>query len=188
MIFNNYKKIINQSGLTLMETTIGLGILMIGIMASLTLMFSSFKYTQQSEYEIVVVNLAREGVEIVRSMRNNEDDNDTNDFNMFDLTESTKYKLDIEDDNSSTNMEQEKITDSNVTSASNCDTCSLYFKNGKYVHDSNGSTPTIFKRLIKIEDTNPSQAFAKKIISEVSWTVKNKTYSYTLETYLYDWQ
>ncbi len=185
---NNFKKIINQRGLTLMETTIGLGILMIGVMASLTVMFSSFKYTQQSEYEIVVVNLAREGIEIVRSMRNNEDDNDPNDFNIFDLTENTKYKLDIEDDNSMSNIEQKKISDSSVTSVSNCDSCQLYFKNGKYVHDSNGSTPTIFKRLIKIENTNPNKSFAKKVISEVSWTAKNRTYSYTLETYLYDWQ
>ena len=107
---------------------------------------------------------------------------------MFDLTENTKYKLDIEDDNSSSNMEQKKINDTGVTNASNCDSCSLYFKNGKYVHDNSGATPTIFKRLIKIEDTNPSQPYVKKVISEVSWTVKNKTYSYALETYLYDWQ
>ena len=171
-----------------METTIGLGILMIGVMASLTVMFSSFKYSQQSEYEIVVVNLAREGVEIVRSIRNNEDDNDPNDFNIFDLTEDTNYHLDIEDDNSQSNMDNEKIMDTSVTSASDCANCALYFKNGKYVHDSTNATPTIFKRLIKIDNTNPAHNYVKKIISEVSWTVKNKTYSYTLETYLYDWQ
>jgi len=188
MNLNNYKNLTNQQGLTLIETTIGLGILMVGIMASLTVMFSSFQYSQQAEYEIVVVNLAREGIEIVRSMRNNEDDNDPTDFDIFTLTEDSNYDFDIEDDNvADTLMENNLInTEYNITAA-DCNICSLYFKDGKYVHDSNGSTPTIYNRLIKIEEVD-TQPNVKRVISEVSWNIKNKTYSYTLETYLYDWQ
>lgn len=189
MSFKKHKLIKSQYGLTLIETTIGLGILMVGIMASLTVMYFSFKYSQQAEYEIVVVNLAREGVEIVRAMRNNEDDLNVNDFDIFALSENTNYHFDIEDSNTTATIETDNKLAAGVNTANTCTECALYFKNGKYVHDSSGgATPTIYNRLIKIEDTNPVQTGVKKIISEISWTVKNKTYSYDLETYLYDWQ
>jgi len=53
-MFNNLKN--NSQGLTLMETTITLGILMIGVLATVTLLLATFNYAQQSEQEIVVVN------------------------------------------------------------------------------------------------------------------------------------
>ena len=80
----SFRRIKNNFGLTLMETTIALGILMIGILASLTLMLSSFDYVQQTEHEIVVVNLAREGIEIMRIIRNNENNAVLNDIDLFD--------------------------------------------------------------------------------------------------------
>ena len=177
---------LNQQGLTLMETTIGLGILMIGILSSLLLMMSSFKYSRQSEYEIVVVNLAREGIEIVRAMRNNETDDDENDFDIFALTEDSYYAFDALTTNSLTDVNAHKVT--GATSAKDCNECRLYYKDGRYVHDSSDSSPTIFWRLIKIKNTNPSRAHEKKIISEVSWKVKNINYTYTLEAHLTDWQ
>jgi len=173
----------NHNGLTLMETTIALGILMIGILSSLSLMSSSFKFSRHSENEIVVVNLAREGLEIVRSMRNNQDDNNPNDFDIFSLNNDTNFILDSRTSNSNAEMTANIV---NASSASTCTECLLYFKNGQYVHDSVGGTPTIYRRLIKIEDTaSPNE---RRIISEVSWTVKNKTYTYDLETHLTDWQ
>ncbi len=180
----NIKFDFNQHGLTLMETIIGLSILMVGILASLLLMMGSFKYSRQSEYEIVVVNLAREGIELVRAMRNNEVDSDNNDFDIFALTEDSYYAFDPLTDNSLADVNAHKI--SGVTSASECNACKLYFKNGRYVHDSVNSSPTIFRRLIKIENTNHS--YEKRIISEVSWRVKNVNYSYSLEAHLTDWQ
>ncbi len=172
----------NQFGLTLMETVIGLGILMIGILASLTLISSSFKFTQHSEDEIVVVNLAREGLEIIRSMRNNQSDSNPNDFNIFDLTVDTNFIVDSQTNNSNTTMNNNIV---NASEASNCSQCQLYFKNGQYLHDTSGEF-TKYRRLIKIEDT--SSPYERHIISEVSWKVKGKNYNYKLETYLTDWQ
>jgi len=173
----------NQFGLTLMETTIGLGILMIGILAGLSLMSASFKFTQHSEDEIVVVNLAREGLEIVRSMRNNQDDSDPNDFDIFSLSSDTNFIIDSQTNNTNAELTNHIVS---ASSASNCSECLLYFKNGQYVHDSVDGTPTAYRRLIKIEDT--SSSYERRIISEISWTVKNKTYTYNLETHLTDWQ
>ena len=182
-MFRRAKIKFSQAGLTLMETTIGLGILMIGILAGLTLMSSSFKFTQRSEDEIIVVNLAREGLEIVRSLRNNQDDSDPDDFDIFSLSDDTNFILDSQTGNTNAEMNNHIISNSQ---ASNCSECLLSFKNGQYVHDEVGGTPTVYRRLIKIEDT--SSSYQRRIISEVSWTVKNKTYTYKLETHLTDWQ
>ena len=175
------KKTKNNSGLTLIETTIALGILMIGTLASLTLMLASFNYVQRTEHEIVVVNLAREGIEIMRSIRNNEDNLDLSDIDLFDGSyNNTSYIV----DNNTTNDASDFISVI-AASARQCADCSLYLKDGQYLHDDTGSE-TIFKRMITI---NPGTHDNEKIIiSEVAWTVKGNTYSYKLEAHLTNWQ
>jgi Tfp pilus assembly protein PilV len=178
------QKIKDNHGLTLIETTIALGILMIGTLASLTLMLASFNYVQQTEHEIVVVNLAREGIEIMRSIRNNEDANDPTDIDLFDGSyDNTSYIVDNNTSNNANNF----VLNQRVTapSARQCAACSLYLKDGQYLHDPSGSE-TIFKRMITISPGAYNDE--KIIISEVAWTVKGKTYSYKLESHLTNWQ
>lgn len=174
----------NISGLTLMETTIALGILMIGVLASLTLMLSSFNYIQATEQEIVIVNLAREGIEIVRSMRNSESPLSASDVDLFDGSyDDASYIVDIEDTNSASSFNSNEL--SGVDNLENCTECSLYLKDGRYVHDTSGDD-TVFKRMVTI---NPGASADEKIIvSEVSWTVKGKTHTYALESHLTNWQ
>jgi Tfp pilus assembly protein PilV len=179
------KKIIsNIKGLTLMETTISLGILMFGVMATITLMLATFNSVQVSEQEIVVVNLAREGIEIVRGIRNSENSNLTSDVNIFDGSyDNASFILDSDDTNSSTSFNANNV--STAASISECSSCALYLDNGKYSHDPVG-TATAYKRMITIEEGDIANE--KRIISEVSWTTKSKTHTYTLEAYLTDWQ
>jgi len=180
-MFNNLKN--NSQGLTLMETTIALGILMIGVLATVTLLLATFNYAQQSEQEIVVVNLAREGIEIVRAMRNSEDPNKASDVNIFDNSyDNQKFHLDSDDANTVVSMALNSATGANTASA--CSQCQLYLNDGKYTHTAGQATN--FKRMITIEPGDSNKE--KKIISEVSWTFKGQTHSYTLETYLTDWQ
>lgn len=178
------QKIKSRYGLTLMETTIALGILMIGILASLTLMLASFNYVQEGEYEIIVVNLAREGIELMRAIRNNEDANDPDDINLFDNTyDYQNYIIDNNTSNDSNNFTSNQAV--GVSNINQCTQCNLYLKDGQYLHDASGSQ-TIFKRMISIlpgDDDNE-----KIIISEVSWTTKNKTHHYLLESHLTNWQ
>jgi Tfp pilus assembly protein PilV len=65
----NKRKFFDSRGITLMETIFALAILVIGIIAVLTLASSSIVISQKSEQNIVVTNLAREGLEIVRGIR-----------------------------------------------------------------------------------------------------------------------
>jgi Tfp pilus assembly protein PilV len=178
----------NRRGMTLVETTIALGILMIGIMASITLMLSSFNYTQRSEQEIVVVNLAREGIEIMRSIRNSENAANPNDVDIFDennIYDNKTYTVDSLTANTIAGFSQTNVGSSGVN-ISSCSACSLYLKNGQYTHNSANAEITNFKRMVTIlPGSGPAE---KKIVSEVTWAIKGRTYTYSLEAYLTDWQ
>lgn len=174
----------NKAGLTLIETTISLGLLMIGIMASVTLMLASFNRVEESEQEIVIVNLAREGIEIARAIRNNENANNPNDIDIFSGSYDG-YGFNLDCTMVNTAMAMASHTLYNVTDIKACANCSLYLKNGAFSHDASGEK-TIYKRMVKIK---PGVNSAEKIISsEVTWGTKGRTHSYVLEAVLTDWQ
>ncbi len=185
----------NKKGLTLLETTIALGILMLGILASLTLMLSSFSYIQTTENEIVVVNLAREGLEIVRSIRNNNSykpDSDKTKIDIFSgAFDGNGYIVDTVNHN---NLSTQAINVTNINQCNSGDNtiCNLYLTDtGRYTHDpSSGSlsnTKTAFSRLVTIE-ASPDNYYEKIITSTVSWQVKGRTRTFKIESRLTDWQ
>lgn len=174
----SFRLINSNTGLTLVETTVALGILMIGIIASLTLMIASFHYVERAEQEIVVVNLAREGIELVRALRSTEDGaavifDGANSDEQFIVDSDTNYAFNFNFAVTAPSVEQ-------------CTECNLYLNNGKYTHDSAG-TPTIFKRMITLRDSGGNTS-ERTVISEVSWDVRGNNYKYTLEALLTNWQ
>lgn len=62
------KKVVN-SGFTILEMLLALSVLSVGIMAAFTLSISNLQTAKNNYQRILAVNLAREGVEIVRNMR-----------------------------------------------------------------------------------------------------------------------
>lgn len=165
------KLLFSQKGLTLVETTVALGILMIGVMASLILLISTFNFAERSEQEIVVVNLAREGIEAVRTLRNN---------NAVDLFsggyDGKNFIIDVDEN---FNLDSEVGT----SAIQECDQCILYLNNDRYLHNAAGAA-TNFRRMITIEDVSVSE---KKVLSKVYWTLKGNSYEFLLETNLTDW-
>ncbi len=171
----NNKKIKSQKGMTLIETIVALGILVTGLVASLTLMISTIHFTKQAERAIVVVNLAREGVEIVRTLR---DYGKTIDVDSFENLGTGNFVVEVESDGT---LSKESAYAENIE---NCDNCKIYIKDDKYTHDTSG-TQTAYRRLITISDVVAGQE--KKIISEVYWTDRNNSYDYQLEARLTNW-
>ncbi|MBI4122715.1 MAG: hypothetical protein HY462_01825 [Parcubacteria group bacterium] len=62
-------KMLNQSGQGLLETIIALGIIVSGIVGMLTLTLSNQSGSIESSERLIATHLAREGVEVVRNMR-----------------------------------------------------------------------------------------------------------------------
>lgn len=159
----------NQPGVTMMETIVAIGILVLGIVSALSLMVSSLSFSQSSEQSIVVVNLAREGIETVRSIRS---------LNGFSALTTGDKIIDVEGD-----LILENATFSGGTDIEDCTNCDLYLYNGRYVHNDSG-TSTIFKRLIAISDVTGTE---KKIISQIYWSERGREHNFILETHLTNW-
>ncbi len=165
-IFLNLK---NRQGVTLVETIVSLGILTIGIVAALSLMISSISYSQSTEQTIVVVNLAREGIEIVRSIR---------DLNGWSGIATGVWLPSI----NYVSGDLQLIAADN-TNVKECGNCQLRLYEGRYLYNSPGAD-TFFKRSVTINDVNEHE---KNVVSRVYWVEHGREHYYNLETNLTDW-
>ena len=59
----------HRKGETILETLIAMGILLIGITMASTIMSSSIRNINSSKNRVVAVNLAKEGLEAIRNIR-----------------------------------------------------------------------------------------------------------------------
>lgn len=59
----------NRSGFTLLEGIIAMTVITVGLVAGMSLAISNISTAQNNERRVVAVNLAREGVEAIRNMR-----------------------------------------------------------------------------------------------------------------------
>ena len=64
-----YKKNINNRGETILETVIAMGILAIGVTIASAIIGSSIRNMNASKNRIIAVNIAREGIEAMRNIR-----------------------------------------------------------------------------------------------------------------------
>ena len=174
-----------QQGFTLLEVLISLTILTIGSLAVFALMQQTVLSTERNRNSIIAVNLAREGMELVRNIR------DTTSLGFIELdTTCTAYPncnwiID------SSNVDSGLITEANNANINSCLNCRLYIKDGRYSHDSNGSSLTGLKRLIKISNGSTadcvSAAVCEKIVT-VEVLQPGVTTPYTLTTHLTNWR
>lgn len=127
------------AGFTLLETLIALSIVVIGSLGVFALLNRTLKTTQINKELIVSVNLAREGLEIVRSIRDSSSLGFTAMVNGDWIVDSSdNYSISAAADSS------------NITQ---CINCQLYLTGGQYSHTVLvDSQVTSFKRLISISD------------------------------------
>ena len=110
----------SEWGFTLIETIVATGIVGIGIVATLSLFSSTVSFTQDREDFSVVVNLAREGIEIVRSIRDSSGYSALQDGTWIVDTTSNYYGFLVAADNADINI---------------CSNCGLNLTSGLYTHD-----------------------------------------------------
>ncbi len=158
-------------GFTLVETVVSIGILLLGIAASLTLITSTIAYSKQTESLIVVVNLAREGIEVVRSIR------DVAGFSVL-PPGNTSWIVDRE-----TTSLTIPATYSGGTDIHTCTNCTLYLNNNQY--RITAGTPSLYRRLIKINTLSVTE---KEVVSTIRWTEHGRVHTYALTTILTDWK
>lgn len=170
-----------MKGFTLLETIVAVGVLAIGIVASLTLVSKSVQTVRMSQNRLIASYLAQEGVELVRNIRdgnwNNGDPWD--DWDGDGNSDSGSYiYCEIDYNNNDINL-----------TACDSDLLSPFL-----ILDSAGSTKsysydlggrdTIFKRSIFIGSLGSDQ---KQITSYVTWTDRGTNHNVVIIALLYNW-
>lgn len=177
------KKVFNfkdyTSGQTLIETVIAIFVILVGVAGALILVFSSTRAGVTAKNRIVAANLAREGIEVVRNIR------DTNWLEGRDFNEGLangSYTANYD----STSLTSSPIScDINDSSSVVNDLVKLY-KDGSnlYSHNSTG-TSTNFYRVINIEEKSDHEL---QITSCVAWIERGNYFLVNAEDHLFDWR
>ncbi|MCD6435016.1 MAG: prepilin-type N-terminal cleavage/methylation domain-containing protein [Clostridiales bacterium] len=175
----------NNKAFSLLEVTIAMGILVIGILGVFSLVIQNVQVQTINKQYLIASMLAQEGIEIVRNKRDN---------NWLDDDHPVWYKgiadgdnnfivdyLDPDSDSYTFDFMPGNITD-NATQ--------LYLNaNHFYTHVSTGNTATPYHRLIEIYDfVLGTQEDYFRVVSRVQWTGQGRTHEYIAETLLYNWR
>ncbi len=156
---------LNKPGFTLVEIVAVLFVVAVGLIGVLSLIVQNIQSQNISKNAISAYQLAQEGIELVRKVR------DSNWLAVRTWNEGIlpgEYYMDYQDD---------------LPHILSSDSGALYKDaNGFYVHGS--GTPTPFSRTIEIEEIN---ANAYRVYSHVTWSDRNNIFTYDVEAILYDW-
>lgn len=186
----------NQKGQGLLETIVATTIVVVGLTGIISLAGYNLIATNISSEQIVAVNLAREGIEVVRALRDsNWLDKTANWYDGFDDSSSDHTAIPVFD--TATNS---WTIDYGPDSLSNENTRIYIDANGVYSQSS--GTATNFKRLLtinKICANNPdgfssgncgggNSTIGYRVLSEVQWKEKENVRTMAVEERMFNWK
>jgi len=196
----------DKKGQTLVELIVAIAVIEIGLFSVWSLFLVNFNAEREAEYRIVGVNLAREGIEVIKNIR---------DSNWL------KRKYNVYSDNNNLNiwtwdqnLEAQTCTvDFDSTEPEDESLAQLYLNNDGFYNNDITGKKTDYSRKIIIKDIcctddNPEDFKCDKIeyniaddgcggdelkiginvVSQVSWQISSKDRQATVEDNLYDWQ
>lgn len=152
----------------MLETIVAIGLVTMGLVSALALITNSLFYVSSIQDRLIAVNLAAEGIEVVRNIRDN-----------------NWLQNKAWNDGLTTDGDYQVAYDS-VSLAS--------YGGGPLFLDSNGlynyvttapNTATLYKRKISIANLSNYEI---RVISEVSWQRKKDNYSSSTEDHLFNWR
>lgn len=173
--FKKIKKLKNQSGFTLIETLVSLLVLSLGLIPTLTVITSSINISRLITNNLIAANLAQEGVEVTRSLR------DANWFrespNFYDGLIGS-WRVDW-NSNWTNNLPKTVTVENNPF---------LKFDSVTGLYNYSIGTDTPFKRLITITLTANTCNCELVVVSQVSWSDSRRTRTVQIESHLFNWR
>lgn len=164
-------------GFTLIEVIVAIAVILTAIVGLVGLSSFSVSGLQTAKSKVIAVNLAQEGIEIIRNMR------DGNWLTYRDqMEQGSEYSyLWLTDLNPGTY----RVQYDSASLTANPDNPPLYKNSyGFYQYSPTGGTLTPFRRAVTIEWISDDEI---KITSQVSWSEKGKTSTVAVEDHLYNW-
>ncbi len=169
----------SQRGFTMIELLITIAILSFGVLAVYELFYPIITYTHAVNLKFTASNLAQEGLEVVRNIRDNNflAIAGGSDIRWSDglLACQTGCQLDYK---TSTSTEGQ----TNALTAYDPSAFLKINSDGMYGYDSGSSTP--FKREVVI---NQISTDILKVTANVYWNYSGTNYTFSVDQYLYDW-
>ncbi len=160
-------KHLKNKGFSLLEVLIAIFIITIGIIGAVSLVNYSISSVAVGKSQIITSNLVQEGMEIVRSIR------DSN------WLEGVAWNSGLDDCSSGCRVQYNR----DVLLSLSGNPALKVDSNGFYQYDS--GTDTFFHRKITISDISANEI---KVISEVTWSERARSFSVSAENKLYDWK
>ena len=174
-----------SSGFTIIETMIAAVVISVGLIGVLTLCTVSMKLGKISLNRVIAANLAQEGIEVIRSMRENiwlNGDLDPWDDSPFNVTSGCDKGIVVWNPSFDEWTWNEKSESYYLNSSPQV---GFYLDaNSRYIQGS-GSPQTNFYRIIEIHDDLPN---ARRVVVKVKWEEGNKFYEIQTEDWLYNWK
>jgi Tfp pilus assembly protein PilV len=188
-MFNFKIKKNESSGFTIIEAMIAAAVISVGLIGILTLCTVSMKFGRISLNRVIAANLAQEGIEVIRLMRDNlwlnDPDGDANPWNNPPFDTDTEGIV-VWNPSSGEWTWNEK----SESYYSNSDSQVGFYLDaqGRYIQGSS-SPQTNFYRIIKISSGADSDGyFFRQVVSKVKWKEGNKFYEIQTEDRLYNWK
>ena len=154
-----------NKGFSIIEVLVAISVITIGITGAMNLINFTISSVAMSKSQTIAVSLTQEGMEIVRSIR---DSNWLEKVAWDSGLGAGDYRVQY-DNNSLLLLSGNPVLKIN--------------SNGFYQYDS--GTDTRFKRKMTISDVSANEI---KVVSEVTWDERGKSYDTSAETRLYDWK
>lgn len=174
----------NNSGFSILEVSIVLGVISIGLLGVFSLVMQNIQVQRTSKNMLVASMLAQEGLELTRNLRDTNWvlDSENWDENIYD---NEHFIIDYTGSMTS-------IIDSTPNDITDNIGAKLYLTSQKfYTHDSGGNTATQYYRLITVisgDKNGDGDIDNYQIKSHVQWKEKQGLKNYIAITELYDWR
>jgi len=188
----------NKSGQGLVETVVALGIIIAALTAGIGLAVSSLIGSEQTLSMVVATNLAREGIEVVRNVRDTNWLTPANTWNAgltsaADATATTVF-------NPATGAWTIDFTPNDLAGCTADKSCKLYVGDDyAYTHTPAGRQETMYSRLLTLNKVcqdgqilsecppiNPQIGF--EVVSTVFWNERGRDHTVVIKEYLYNWK
>jgi len=154
-----------NSGFTLLETIVAVGLIVVGLVSALALITTSLFYVSNIQDRLAAANLAAEGIEVVRNIRDN------------------NWLQNKAWNNGLANGDYQVAYDSMLLSSYTGSP--LLFDSGTGLYSYASGAVTLYVRKISIVNLSNYEI---RITSTVTWQRRGVTYSSSAEDHLFNWK
>jgi len=171
----NRKQKLKNKGFTLIEVIVAIGIILTTIVGLIGLSSFSVSSLGTAKSKVIAVNLAQEGIEIVRNIR---DSNWITYRTQIDQGHPEYWSVGLGNGTYRAQYDSASLT-------ANPDNPPLYKNSyGFYQYSPTGGTLTPFRRTITLQNISADEI---RVTSQVTWSEKRRSNTITIEDHLYNW-